>query len=120
MEFSEILICVVIVAHVVFATMQAFSWPFVAKRLLNIEDPDAIAKTSSVGKSFASYNFSIAIGLGLSFRISESVAHDVQLTVMALIVFTAIVGFLGTRSKVILVGRLLPAVAAVLLLVMGL
>ena len=119
MDSSEILIWVVIVAHVVFAAMQAFYWPFVTKRLLKIEDPEAVAKTATVGKSFASYNISVAIGLGLSFRISESVAHDVQLTVMALIVFTAIVGFLGTRSKVILFGRLLPALAAVVMLVMG-
>jgi uncharacterized membrane protein len=119
MEYSEILIWVVILAHVVFAGMQAFRWPFVAKRLLNIEDPEAIAKTATVGKSFASYNFSIAIGLGLSFWISESVARDVQLTVMVFIVFTAVVGFLGTRSNVILLGRLLPAVATVLLLIIG-
>lgn len=120
MELSEILIWVVILAHVVFAGMQAFSWPFVAKRLLKIEEPEAIARTATVGMSFASYNVSIAIGLGLSFRISESVAQHVQLTVMALIVFTAIVGFLGTRSKIILVARLSPALAAIVLLVMGL
>ncbi len=120
MEYSEILIWVVILAHVVFAGMQAFRWSFVANRLLNIEDPDAIERTATVGKSFASYNFSIAIGLGLSFRLSDDVLHDVQQTVMSLIVFTAVVGFLGTRSKVILLGRLLPAVEAVVLLLMGL
>ena len=120
MEYSDILIWVVALAHVVFGAMQAFRWPFVAKRLLEIEDPEAIAKTAKVGKSFASYNLSVAAGLGLSFRLSDTVAHDVQLTAMALIVFTAIVGFLGTKSKVIFLGRLLPAVAAIALLVSGL
>ena len=120
MEYSEVLIWVVIFAHVVFAAMQAFRWSFVAKKLLKIEDPEAITKTAPVGKSFASYNFSVAVGLGLSFSLSESAAYDVQLTVMALIVFTGVVGFLGTGSKVIFLGRLLPAAAVVALLVLGL
>ena len=119
MEYSLILIWVVILTHIVFAGMQAFRWPFVATRLLDIEDPGVIAQTATVGTSFASYNFSIAIGLGLSFRLDDSPAHDVQLAVMILIVFTAIIGYLGTRSVVILFGRLLPAVAAVVLLVAG-
>ena len=120
MAYSEILVWVVILTHILFAGMQGFLWPVVAKRLLKIEDQDAIEKTATVGRSFASYNFSIAIGLGLSFHLSESVVLDVQITVMALIVFTAIVGFLGTRSKVILAARFLPAVAAFGLLFIGL
>ena len=121
MEYSEVLIWAVIAAHVLFAGMQAFRWPFVAERLLGIVDADGIAKTATVGKSFASYNFSIAIGLGLSlYLLSENVARDVHVAVMSLIVFTAVVGLLGTRSKVILFGRLLPAVGAVSLLLLGL
>ncbi len=115
--FLQIMVGIVIVGHVIFAVMQAFFWPFVAKRLLKIEDAGAVAQTTTVGKSFASYNLSIAIGLGLSFRLPESVLYDVQLAVMALIVFTAIVGYLGTKSIVILLGRLLPAAISLLLLV---
>ena len=107
MEYAEVLIWIVIAAHVLFAGMQQFRWPFVAERLLKITDPEAVASTATVGKSFASYNFGIAVGLGLSFRLPEAARDDVQLAVMVIIVFTAIVGYLGTRSLVILLGRLL-------------
>ena len=109
---ANLLIWLVIIGHAVFAGMQAFKWPFVAKRLLDIEDEETIARTETVGKSFASYNLSISIGLALSFQLDPTVMQNVQLTVLALIVFTAVVGMLGTRSKVILLGRLLPAAAA--------
>lgn len=113
----HIMMGLVILGHAVFAAMQAFKWPFVAHRLLKITDEQTIAQTKPVGTSFASYNFSIAIGMSLSFALPEGIRQDVQMTVLALIVFTAIVGFLGTRSPIILIGRLLPAAVALLVLI---
>lgn len=113
------LFCIVVLGHATFAAMQAFKWPFVAKRLLDITDPDVIEATRLVGKSFASYNFSVAIGFWLTFRLADGVRQDVQTVILALIVFTAIVGFTGTKSKVILFGRLLPAAIALLSLLSG-
>ncbi|MBY6068813.1 DUF1304 family protein [Leisingera aquaemixtae] len=110
----QISIALVILGHLVFAGMQAFAWGVVADRLLGISDPAAVIKTAAVGTSFASYNFSIAVGLTLSFFLTINVQSKVHLTVLALIVFTAIVGYFGTGSLVILVARLLPAVVALL------
>ena len=71
-------------------------------------------KTASVGKSFASYNFSIAVGLAFSFFLAIDVRPKFHLTVLALIMFTAVVGYFGTGSLAIGVGRLLPAAVAFL------
>jgi len=106
----------VIVGHVIFAGMQAFAWDLVAERLLDLTDLDTTRKTASVGTSFASYNFSIAIGLVLSFFLQEIARSKVQLAVLALIAITACIGFWGTGSNIILLGRLLPALVAFLLL----
>ncbi|WP_171181938.1 DUF1304 family protein [Ruegeria sp. HKCCD8929] len=111
----KIMIALVILGHIGFAGMQALAWPTVAERLLGLTDPEAVEKTASVGTSFASYNLSIAIGIGLSFLLTEGVREKIQLSVLSLIVFTAVVGFLGTGSMVILGGRLLPATIALLL-----
>lgn len=110
---------IVVLGHTVFAAMQAFKWPFVAERLLKITGPETIEITKPVGTSFASYNFSIAIGFWLTLRLDDGVRQDVQAIILALIVFTAIVGFTGTKSKIILFGRLLPAALALLLLLFG-
>lgn len=114
LRLFQISIALVILGHVVFAGAQAFAWDAIAGALLKTTDPDLIEKTVPVGRSFASYNFSIAVGLALSFLLPETVRSKVQLTVLALIVFTAIVGFIGTTSPVILLGRLLPAAVACL------
>jgi len=110
---------IVVLGHATFAAMQAFKWTFVAERLLDITDPDVIEATKLVGKSFASYNVSVALGFWLTFRLADGVRQDVQTVVLALIVFTAIVGFTSTKSKVILFGRLLPAALALMLLLSG-
>lgn len=112
----QISIALVILGHLVFASMQALAWGFVAKRLLGVTDPATIAQTASVGMSFASYNLSIAVGLVLSFLLADPIRSKVQFSVLALIVFTAIIGYLSTGSIVILLGRLLPAAVAGLFL----
>lgn len=112
----QISMALVILGHLVFASMQALAWGFVAKRLLGVTDPATIAQTASVGTSFASYNLSIAVGLVLSFLLAEPIRSKVQFSVLSLIVFTAIIGYLSTGSIVILLGRLLPAAVAGLFL----
>jgi uncharacterized membrane protein len=114
LRLFQISIALVILGHVVFAGMQAFAWDFVAERLIAKPGEAFVPPPVSIGLSFASYNFSIAVGLALSFFLPETVRSKVQLTVLALIVFTAIVGYIGTGSLVILLGRLLPAAVACL------
>ncbi|MEM0907172.1 MAG: DUF1304 family protein [Pseudomonadota bacterium] len=111
-----VLLVAVIFSHVVFAGVQAFFWPSIAKRLFDLTDPSAVEKTTGVSHSFASYNLSIAIGLIMSTRLQAPFDREVQFVVLALIVFTAVVGYLGTKSKIILFFRLAPAALALLAL----
>lgn len=111
-----LLLVAVIAGHFVFAQRQWFNWPFVAKKILGY--PDEIHEiTAGVGRSFASYNASIAVGLCLSFLLEPVSRHWVQGVVLALIVLTAIVGTQSTKGNFILYFRLSPAAAALIALV---
>ena len=103
-----IALAAVIIGHVVFAGAQFLNLELLDGLLKNV-DRDAAAP---IWRSFASYNLSIAIGLALSLRLPRDTSEPIQLTVFALIVFTAVFGFIGTESPVILIGRLLPAAIA--------
>ena len=109
----KIALAVVILGHVAFAGVQAFRPEMLAGILPDTGPQDA----ANIWRSIGSYNFSIAIGLLLSLRLGDSIREPVQMTVLALIAFTALVGYISTGSSVILVGRLLPSVVALGLLV---
>lgn len=125
--FFSILLAAVIIGHIAFAFIQVFFWPWLCGRITDLTAEEA-ESSRFLGKSIASYNASIAVGLLLSLRLVEDgfakfLSGDlvnpehgafvgVQMTVMAFIAATAIVGALGTKGKTILVMRFLPAAAA--------
>lgn len=78
---------------------------------------EEVEKTAFLGRSFASYNASIGIGLVLSFLLDGQREAWVQGVVLVLIVATAAVGASGTKGNTILIRRLLPAAVALLLLI---
>ena len=109
----KLALLVVIAGHFFFAYSQWFKWPKLCEKLTNLNS-DEIESTRFLGRSIASYNFSIGIGLLLSLFISKSAA--VQGVVLALIAVTAIVGSMGTKGRSILLMRFLPAVISLALL----
>ena len=110
------LFCVV-VGHLYFAYGQCFKWPEICKELTKLSETEAM-NTKSLGRSFASYNFSIAVGLILSFLLPDSLRSWTQVVVLTLVVFTAAVGAAGTEGNTILLKRLLPAAIALVALLM--
>ena len=111
-------IAAVIGGHFFFAYAQWFRWPKVCEKLLGLLEPEA-ERIAPLGRSFASYNASIAVGLCLSFLLPDPSRILVQGVVLTLITLTAVVGALGTRGNTILLGRLIPAVAALLAMVVA-
>ena len=104
-------LAVVILGHFGFAYLQWFKWPGLAKSLTKLPE-GALETSASLGRSFASYNASIAVGLLLSFRLEDPTRMSAQAVVLALIVATAAVGAAGTKTNRILKFRLTPAAAA--------
>ena len=102
---------VVIGGHVFFAVMQACNWDILAGNLTDMSRGE-IEASAFLGRSIASYNVSIALGLGLSFLLPKGPRARVQYVVLALIVATAAVGAAGTKGNDILLARLLPAAIA--------
>ncbi|WP_298921629.1 DUF1304 family protein [uncultured Roseobacter sp.] len=111
LPFYLLALLTVILGHFIFAYLQWFKWPGVCKRLTDLANEEAI-KTISLGRSFASYNGAIAIGLCLSFLLPEGSQRPSQAIVLALIVGTAAVGASGTKGNMIIKYRLMPAAAA--------
>lgn len=105
----------VIGGHILFAYRQWFKWPELCAKLTDLTRDEAL-KTAFLGRSIASYNASIAVGLALSFLLDSSAQAWVQGVTLALIVATAAVGNAGVRGSTILVARLAPAAAALAVL----
>ena len=105
----------VVLGHFYFAYKQWFKWPELCADLTELEGGE-VAKTAFLGRSFASYNASVGLGLNLSFRLSTEAIFSVQAIVLAMIVATAAVGSSGVRGNKILVGRLAPAAFALVFL----
>ncbi len=101
----------VIAGHFGFAHLQWFRWDRVCAKLTDLTPEEAV-RTAFLGRSFASYNASIGLGLGLSFLLAEGAREWVQAVTLALIVFTAAIGAAGTRGNLILLARLAPAAVA--------
>lgn len=106
----------VILGHLFFAYQQWFKWPDLCEKLTDLRGED-IEKTAFLGRSIASYNTSIVVGLLLSFRLDDAPQAWVQGMTLALIVATAAVGATGTRGNAILIARLLPAAVALVALI---
>lgn len=106
----------VIIGHIGFAYLQWAKWERLAERLLGLTPPEA-QRIAGLGRSFAAYNLAIAVGLSLSFWLDPHAQFQVQAVVMACVIATAAIGASGTRGKSILLFRLLPAAAALVLLI---
>lgn len=108
------LLCVII-GHFYFAYLQWMQWPTMCKRLTDLEG-EQVSRSAFLGRSIASYNISIAVGLLLTFLLQPESRIGVQAVVLAFIVLTAMVGAAGTKGNSILFSRLMPAALALLLL----
>lgn len=106
----------VIAGHFFFAYGQWFKWPRLCEKLTDLKGTE-VENTEFLGKSFASYNFSIGVGLLLSLFFFDN--PGVQAVVLALIVLTAFIGSMGTKGSTILLLRLTPAVIALILLIVS-
>ena len=106
----------VIIGHFAFAWKQWCDWPGLCQDLTDLRGSE-IEKTAFLGRSIASYNASIGIGLSLSSWLDEWPQALVQGAVLALICATAAVGASGTRGNKILLLRFTPGVLALILLV---
>lgn len=115
-----VFIAIVIGGHFFFAYQQWFEWPelFNSLAIVASEDHKAIAgdNTGFLGRSIASYNASVGLGLLLSILLGKPARHWVQGMILFFIVLTAAVGASGTAGYAILVARLLPAAIALVLL----
>ncbi|MEM7224092.1 MAG: DUF1304 family protein [Pseudomonadota bacterium] len=124
------LLAFVIFGHFKFAKLQWFHWDALCEKLTDLRDEE-IKRTAFLGRSIASYNASIGVGLILSLLLAPNMEDLVprpevglpapvvwvQGVVLALIVATAAVGSSGVRDNSILKGRLLPAAAALAVLI---
>ncbi len=106
----------VIGSHIFFAYGQWFKWPELCKKLTDLEGIE-VSKTAFLGRSIASYNASIGVGLLLSFLLDSSSGAWVQGVTLALVIATATVGSISTKGNFIRNYRLLPAILALLCLV---
>ncbi|MCA0905466.1 DUF1304 family protein [Ruegeria marisrubri] len=109
--FYWMAVAAVIGGHFFFAYLQWFRWSYICKKLTNFSEEE-IKDTAFLGRSFSSYNASIAVGLCLSFWLPAPYQAFTQSVVLLLISITAIVGALGTRGNTILIMRLIPASVA--------
>ncbi|MEM9139077.1 MAG: DUF1304 family protein [Pseudomonadota bacterium] len=103
-----ILVAIIALMHVGFAFMQTAFWRRTARSLTYL-DEHAISDARGLGASIASYNLAIAIGLALSFGLEDGARHWVHIAAMALIAFTALIGWATTKGNRIFYVRLLPA-----------
>ena len=108
-------LALVIAGHLLFAFLQWFKWDFVCKRMTDLTGPE-VERTAFLGRSFASYNASVGVGLLLSCCLDPTPQAWVQGVVLALIVATAAVGAAGAQGNAILKYRLSPAAAALIFL----
>ena len=108
-------IAAVIGGHFFFAYSQWFKWPRLCEKVTYLEGPE-IEKTAFLGRSFASYNASIGLGLTLSFKFEDDSQVWVQGVTLALIAVTAAVGASGSKGTLIRNFRLFPAIVALALL----
>ncbi|MCG7519503.1 DUF1304 family protein [Ruegeria sp. Ofav3-42] len=108
----------VIIGHLVFAYAQWFHWQRVCERL-TIFDAKEIEKTRFLGRSIASYNASIGVGLCLSIFLPDISQAWTQAVVLGFIVLTAMVGNAGARGNFILYTRLSPAAIALVFLIIS-
>jgi uncharacterized membrane protein len=130
----SVCLAAVILGHFVFAIVQVFFWPWLCRRVTKLTDEE-IESSRFLGRSIASYNASIGLGMALSLRLLENGSDrfwdgellipadgaflSVQMAVMAFIAATALVGAMGTSGKTILIARFSPAAAAFLILAFG-
>lgn len=110
----KLALLVVIAGHIFFAYGQWFKWPKLCEKLTNLVGEE-VEKTAFLGRSFASYNFSIGCGLLLCMVFLDDVT--VEAVVLIFVVATAFVGAKGTSGNSILLLRLVPAAVALLLLI---
>lgn len=108
----------VIAGHFYFAYKQWFDWPALTKDLTTMSDA-AVAEAAFLGRSIASYNAAVGLGLALSFLLAARARFFVQAVVLLCIVGTAAVGAMGTEGASILIARLAPAAIAFAALLAG-
>ena len=113
-----LLFSLVIVGHFFFAYQQWFKWPELCAKLTEFTGSE-IEKTAFLGRSIASYNASISVGLLLSLLLAEPGQAMVQGVTLLLVVATAVVGAQGTRGNSILIARLAPALLALITLILS-
>lgn len=101
----------VIAGHFAFAYLQWFDWEALTGRLTKMS-PDSVAEAAFLGRSIASYNAAIGLGLLLSLKLEARARFFTQAVVLACIVVTAVVGAMGTEGPSILIARLAPAAFA--------
>ncbi len=104
-------LAVVVIGHFIFAYGQWFRWPEICEKLTDFSESEA-QKTKSMGRSFASYNASIGLGICLSFLLPEIQRDWTQGVVLTFVIVTAAVGASGAKGNTILVRRLAPAAVA--------
>jgi uncharacterized membrane protein len=109
------LLTLVISGHFFFAYQQWFKWPQLCGKLTELTGSE-IENTAFLGRSIASYNASIGVGLLLSLRLDDIPQAWVQGVTLLLITITAAVGAVGTKGNSILIARLMPAALALLTL----
>ncbi len=116
--FYYLALAAVIGGHFAFAYAQWFRWQDVCERVtdFNVEE---VNRTRFLGRSIASYNASIGLGLCFSFLLPGSSQSWTQAFVLAFIVLTAMVGSAGTRGNFIFYARLSPAALALVFLILG-
>ncbi len=112
-----IFLAIVIGGHLLFAYKQWFNWEGICEELTDLTRAEAL-KTAFLGRSFASYNACIGIGLLLGLLLESPVREWVHGVVLALIAVTAFVGALGTKGNKIRNFRLFPALGGLTTLVL--
>lgn len=108
----------VIGGHFLFAYRQAFAWWPTARAITDLTKEEA-EKVAFLGRSIASYNACIGLGLVASFGLAAGPQAWVQGATLLFIVLTAAVGASGTKGNLILYARLSPAAVALIALVVS-
>jgi uncharacterized membrane protein len=111
-----LLLSAVIVGHLGFAVIQWTKWEGLCAKITNLT-PSEAKNTIFLGRSIGSYNEAIAVGLIASMWLEPTAQPVVQGVTLALIVATAVQGARSTNGSGILVARVLPAAAALAVLI---
>lgn len=116
---TQILILIIAFLHLYFLWLEMFVWTTKAKKVFRSFPEDLFEKTKVLAANQGLYNGFLTAGLIWSLLISNEIwCKNVALFFLTCVVIAGFYGFYSTKSKKIFYVQALPAIIAILTLIL--